>query len=49
MACGLPSGALQGVALAHGDAAGIRLPPALAPVQVGRGRLPGSGRGRGRR
>ncbi|KIY95002.1 prolyl-tRNA synthetase [Monoraphidium neglectum] len=34
MACGLPSGALQGVALAHGDAAGIRLPPALAPVQV---------------
>lgn len=34
MGCGLSSGALRAAVVAHGDDAGIRLPPALAPVQV---------------
>jgi len=34
MAAGLPNGALRAAVLAHGDDAGLRLPPALAPVQV---------------
>ncbi|KAI8477112.1 MAG: hypothetical protein J3K34DRAFT_498625 [Monoraphidium minutum] len=34
VACGLSPAALRALALAHGDGAGLVLPPALAPVQV---------------
>lgn len=33
----LQASLLSGVVLAHGDDAGVRLPPSLAPVQVRRG------------
>lgn len=39
MGSGLRTSLLGAMALAHGDGKGLRLPPLLAPVQVGAERL----------